>query len=177
MKKKNQISLLASFWFVLIISVFWFLYIDTPESVMYARTGFLRWLPFILVFLVLPILLFKFINTVWENNSGWSIFVAAISVLAVGPTFGILSGEKQEKELRQNGEKVKGVVVNKWWAEKKGNDEWLFVCEYFVDGKAYQTFSIPDKDNKFRLGDSLEIIYSKSNPNNAVVAALSELGN
>ncbi len=164
----------SALWLCCIVLVIWFLYIDTPDSVLYAKEGFLRWLPFILVFLVLPYLLLKFINSVWPNNSGWGIVIAAASVLIVGPAFGIISGEQQQKELKKNGSLTKGLVVEKWKSTGKGNKEWLIVCKYNANGKAYTTFSIPDKENRFKLGDTVTVLYSYINPTNSAVVELSD---
>ncbi|WP_205504609.1 DUF3592 domain-containing protein [Rufibacter psychrotolerans] len=165
----------SSLWFCCIVLVLWFLYIDTPDSVLFAKEGFQRWLPFILVFLGLPYLLLKFVNSVWSNNSGWGIGVAAASVLIVGPTFGIVAGKQQQKELEKNGALTKGLVVEKWKSTSKGNKEWLIICKYYANGRAYTTFSIPDKENRFKLGDTVTVLYSPNNPNNSEVAELSDI--
>ena len=161
-------------WFLCIAIVLWFLYIGMPESVVYAKKGFLRWLPFILIFFALPYLLLKFINSVWINNSGWSVGIAAVSVLIVGPTLGIVGGKQKHRELKEKGVLTKGVVIEKWKSTGKGNKDWLIVCKFNVQDKTYTTFSIPDKENIFRLGDTLQILYSPTNPNNSEVVELSE---
>jgi len=165
---------LTLLWLFLIIAVLWFLYIDTPNSVLYAKSGFLRWLPFALIFAVLPYLLLKFINAVWKHNSGWSIVIAIGSVFVVGPTFGIVSERKQHAELRKNGVLTKGIVIEKFETFGKGYNGWNVVCKYDANGKAFTTFTIPDRENAFDLGDTLNVVYSSLNPENAEVLELSD---
>ncbi|SFG75535.1 DUF3592 domain-containing protein [Pontibacter chinhatensis] len=164
-------KLLKYLWLLCILSILWFLYIDTPDSVLYAKTGVLRWLPFVIIFLVLPYCVVKFIRSVWLNSSVWPLGIASATALVVGPTFGIVSEWQKLEDLSLHGATTQGIVIEKW-KTGKGKKEWLFVSKYTVDGKPYTTFSIPDKENRFRLGDTLQIRYSTKNPDNSEIVEL-----
>jgi len=75
------------------------------------------------------------------------------------------------EDLSLHGATTQGIVIEKW-KTGKGKKEWLFVSKYTVDGKPYTTFSIPDKENRFRLGDTLQIRYSTKNPDNSEIVEL-----
>ena len=62
-----------------------------------------------------------------------------------------------------------GVVYRKW---ETSRHELLLRCYYSVNGKHYTTFSETDKKNLYKRGDTLHVLYSVNDPENAVVVEL-----
>ena len=62
-------------------------------------------------------------------------------------------------------------MYRKW---ETGKHELLLRCYYSVNGKHYTTFSETDKNNLYKRGDTLHILYSENDPENAVIVELQD---
>ena len=147
---------------VLLLSIVLFLFVFLPDSVLYAKTGHLKWLPVILLFGGIPILLFIIIK---PYNKTVAYIIAFGSVLITGPAFGIQIGKWTYKALEKDGVTVQGKISKKSYEDQEnGKGEWWVKAKFKVDGIEYETVSIPDEDNLFKVNEPVEIIYSKRNP-------------
>jgi hypothetical protein len=100
--------------------------------------------------------------------------ICALSVLIIGPSFGFYLEYQDERQFQQNGETVNGIVYRKWYTSGK-NKEWLLRCNYVVDGVTYSTFSETDKRNRFKIGDTLTVIYIPNFPQKCKIKELEAL--
>ena len=67
----------------------------------------------------------------------------ALSVLIIGPLFGIYSGYKTDRNLKIYGVETEGIVYRKWHVLK--SNDWLLRCNFKAQGKIYSTFSETDR--------------------------------
>ena len=154
-------------YFIIIVGLILFLFLGLPDEVLYAKSGLLRWLPFILIFFVLPYLIFKLLRII-TNDSHWIASLAIGSVIILGPTFGFWTGLLSERDLEKYGKNTKCIVSEKW----KSKHKWLFKCKFKVDEIVFETFSFTDYENKYQIGDTLTIRYSSKTPNNNEIVEL-----
>lgn len=90
---------------------------------------------------------------------------AFLSVLIVGPTFGLFQDYREKKELDKYGVWTKSVVINRKHSVTKGSSwHWLLKCKYEVNGKNYETLYHDDFNNFYAIGDTIKIIYSSQFP-------------
>lgn len=149
-----------------------FIFFGLPDKVLYdKRQNILTWLPFILIFLCQPFLLYM-ICRMLNIQHKISIVVAALSILIFGPLFGIYQKRQQKKELTQHGNQTIGIVYKKWKAYSRHSSELLLRCHFIVNGKEYSTFSVNDDENIYKVGDTLHILYSERNPENCIIVEL-----
>ena len=97
--------------------------------------------------------------------------MVALSVLVLGPTFGIYLGKTEKSALINHGIETKGIVYKKWYNYGK-NGGWLLRCNFNVDAKTYSTFSETDRHNKYKIGDTLTILYNENFPQQCVIKDL-----
>jgi hypothetical protein len=159
------------FYAILLIGVLGFLFLGMPNSILYAHEGFLRWPPFILIFLVIPVLLFRVIlqfASIFGSKLYLILAIPIASVLVLGPSYGVYTGYLSHKDLLENGIKTKGIIIEKFrQLSRRGiQNDWLIKCEFKVDSLKFSTFSEHDKYNMYKPGDTITIIYSKKNPQN-----------
>lgn len=181
-KMKNQISHITEFYkeepkhlapiVVLIITIL-ILFFGLPNEILYAKNGILKWLPFIIIFGFIPWLISKTLNP-HKIRKDYMRGIYCAAILILGPSFGIWSGVQSKNDLELNGELTKGVIYEKWFSNKKSEDEWLLKCYFQYEGKKYSTFSQEDVYNQFQLGDSLEIKFSKNFPDNNRIIGLNK---
>src|SRR5882724_11031417 len=152
--------------FVLYIGLLGFIFLGLPDSVIYAQENFiLEWLPGLLI-IAQAFLLYKIVAA-FTVNTKLRIGVAAISIVIVGPAFGIYLGKKQDDDLSKTGVTTQGIVYRKWETFRfQQHDEWLIRCYFIANGKRYSTFSEEDKNNVYKVGDTLKIFYLPSFPGN-----------
>lgn len=154
---------------ILYIGLLLLIFFGLPDKVLYSQEV-TSWTPFILIFFVQTFLLYQLLKS-FNLAPNYRVGVSALSVLIIGPSFGLYLGNKEEKEFRENGETVKGIVYRKWYKTGK-NSEWLLRCQYVVDGVTYSTFSKTDKNNKYRGGDTLTVIYIDNFPQKSKIKEL-----
>ena len=151
----------------------------TLDTVVYSQEGFLKWFPYLIIFIAQPIVLFLVLRQVSFNNSKSQPRLLirgaiAISVLIISMTYIYYLQTKQENDLLLYGQTTKGIVYKKWYDTYKDKSKWLLRCKYVIDGDTLSTFSETDKDNKYKVGDTLTILYSTHNPQNCIIHELKE---
>lgn len=146
-----------------------FIFFGLPNSILYSQ-GIMGWIPFILIMFVQPFLLYKMLNSFGAPDPIEAIAIP-LSILVVGPLFGIYSNNVEEKRLRDNGAETKGIVHEKQYQSWK-NKGWFIKCNFEVDAKTYSTFNITDKHNKYQIGDTLTIRYYKKFPQQCIIKEL-----
>jgi hypothetical protein len=144
-----------------------------PDEVLYAKEGFIKWLPPLLIFFGLPFLIYKTLNA-YKLRSDISFGIAIGSILIIGPLFGIWTGNLSDKDLDKNGVLIEGIVIEKNQVRKhrSRNYEWLYRAEFKVSDEYFLTYSEEDKGNTVNEGDTVIIKYSKRNPKNNTIIRL-----
>jgi hypothetical protein len=92
--------------------------------------------------------------------------VAAVTILIVGPTFGMFQDYREKIELDKYGVWTKSVVINRKHSVQKGggSSHYVIKCRYKVNTEAYETLYHDDIDNVHPVGDTIKIIYSSQFP-------------
>ena len=149
----------------------------TSDPVVYSHEGFSKWLPYILIFVAQPLVLYLLLTQISFKNFKIqkSLIVRgiiAISVLTIIMSYLYFLQTKKENDLVLNGCKTRGIVYKKWQDNYKQDSKWLLVCNFSVDGKPFYTFSETDKENKYKVGDTLTIIYSTRFLGNCIIEEL-----
>jgi hypothetical protein len=151
------------------IGLLLFIFFGLSDKVLYSQDT-VRWAPFILILIVQPFLLYHLLKS-FRVSYKYLFAVCALSVLVIGPSFGYYLGYQESKDFQRSGQTVKGVVYKKWYTTGR-NKEWLVRCQYEVEGVSYSTFSETDKENKYRVGDSLTVIYMDNFPQKCKIQEL-----
>jgi len=152
---------------VILVGLILLIFFGLPDVILYSKSGFERWLPFIVIFFGITFLLYKTLVD-FKIRKDIVLAISIGSVLLIGPSFGLWTGNLSEKDLEKNGEIKIGRVSEKWYAKKHKSTEgeWLYKAEFNVDNKVYHTFSNVDEDNIIKVGDTIMIKYSRRNPEN-----------
>jgi hypothetical protein len=151
----------------------------TMDTVVYSQEGFLKWFPYLIIFIAQPVALYLLLSQFSFANSKIQSRLLirgtiAISVLIISLTYIYYLQTKQENDLLLYGQTTKGVVYKKWYDTYKDKSKWLLKCKYVIDGDTLSTFSETDKENKYKVGDTLTILYSTRNPTNCIIQELKE---
>jgi hypothetical protein len=150
---------------LILIGLILLIFFGLPDVVLYSKSGFERWFPFIIIFLGIPFLLYKTLAD-FKIRTDIALAISIGSVLLIGPIFGIWTETLSDKDLEKNGEIKMGIVSEKWYAKKRNSGEWLYKAGFKVDNIIYYTYSKVDEDNSVKLGDTVLIKYSRRNPEN-----------
>ena len=166
--KKERIIYISS-----IVGLILILFFGLGDDIMYAKKGIIRWIPFLIIFLLIPFMIsisLKDFNYEKIKQIGISIG----SVLIIGPLFGFWSGYLSNKQLEVNGLITFGIVSEKFKSgNRSGNPGvWLVKCDFNVQNENFKTFSKEDIDNQYEIGDTLTIKYSDRNPENNMIIEL-----
>lgn len=147
------------YWLIFLIGLIVFL-IFTPRSLMYPDLKYLSWIIFLLIFGLLPFLVSKTIGA-FLPKTPWRIIGAFLSVLLIGPSFGLYHHYKEIKELEYKGLWTKCVVIDKKYiGGSKGNKGWFIKCTYKSGDSVFETNFKKDKKNQYSIGDTIDLIYS-----------------
>jgi hypothetical protein len=153
-KKSNSLWILAT------ILLLYFIYF-IPKEIAYPEDKTWAWFGYILIFIVLPFLVNKIIKTSNKNFSSIKTKgICALSILIVGPTFAIFQDYRENYELKVNGKITECIVIDR----KPSKNDWLINCKYQVQKVEYITYFHTDEENKYRIGDTLKLIYNKEYP-------------
>jgi len=146
----------------LALVVLYIMFIDVPNALIYARSGLLRWLPFVLIFGAFPYSVFKAIGLIYPK---YSFLIAIGSLLVIGPLFGMQLTRFDEIALSRDGEVAEGIITKKW-EFKPGNrePEWLVQVSFDVNGQIYETHPQVDATNELKENQEMKVMYSKRNP-------------
>ncbi len=92
--------------------------------------------------------------------------VAAITLLIVGPTFGLFQNYREKIELGKYGVWTKSVVIDRKHNIQKGSgpEDYLIKCRYTLSGVDHETLFHNDINNSHLIGDTIMIIYSRKFP-------------
>ncbi|MEL7118181.1 MAG: hypothetical protein AAFO07_02035 [Bacteroidota bacterium] len=156
-----------------LIVVILVLFFGLPDEILYAKKGILKWIPFLMIFGLIPFLITKVLNH-HNIRIDYIILGCCAAIFILGPSFGMWLGIQSDNDLKINGNISQGVVYKKWLSNKNSKDEWLVRCHFYYEGKQYSTFSEEDTDNQFQVGDSLLIKFSKKFPDNNKIIGLNE---
>jgi len=157
-EKENKSS--TKYWLVLLMMLLIFIYF-IPKEIEYPKYNFLNWFGFVLIFMILPYFVFKVVKSINQYTSSIKTYgICALSILIVGPTHAIFGEYRQEKELKINGKVTKSVVIDR----KKSKNDWLINCKYYVNKAEFVTYYHTDEKNKYRIGDTIELVYNKEFP-------------
>ncbi|WP_291720193.1 hypothetical protein [Bernardetia sp.] len=91
---------------------------------------------------------------------GYAIFSIGISLMLPA----ILHDYREEKELSLYGKVDKCIVIARK-TEVEDKNAWLIKCSYAANGEEFVTYFHNEKNKKYKVGDTLEITYSKDFPN------------
>lgn len=153
-KKSNKL------WIVLTILLLIFIYF-IPKEIAYPKYKYLVWFVFLLIFGILPLFIYNIVKTSNQNFSSIKVKgICALSILIVGPTYGIFQNYRENEALRTNGKVTECIVFNK----KKSKNEWLLNCKYYVNNSEFITYYETDEKDKYRIGDTLKLIYNEEFP-------------
>jgi hypothetical protein len=145
------------------------IFFGLPDNILYCQS-ITKWIPFALIFLGQPFLLYKLLGSFNVSHNAKKLIIA-LSVLIIGPVFGIYLGNKEKSTLEHYGKETKGIVYKKWYALGK-NGGWLLKCNFKIGGKVYLTFSETDRHNQYKVGDTLTIIYNTNFPQQCKIKEL-----
>lgn len=167
--RKLLISLYIGLFFLLC-------FVGTTDKIVYSR-GSLAYIPFIIIVFAQPVVLyllllqFSFnVRDVHPKLIMRGITAASIAIFLLSYLF--FQQFRKENDLALHGQTTKGIVYKKWYDDDKKNPKWLLRCNYIVDGTSFSTFSETDKENKYRIGDTLTVIYSTRYPQNSIIYEL-----
>ncbi len=168
-EKTNKYRKGSLLYALILIGIVAFLFLGMPDSILYATTGFLKWLPFVLIFIVIPVLLFRTLlgfTSIFGSKIWLILAIPLASILILGPSFGIYTDHYKNTDLLENGTKTKGIIAKKWYSIAKSYKGYYIQCEFKVDSLKFLTFSKKDENNIYKIGDTMTILYSKKNPQN-----------
>ena len=153
-KKKNIL------WIITTILLLFFIYF-MPKEIGYPKYKFMVWFVFILIFGALPYVVYNVIKTSNQNFSSIKVKgICALSILIVGPTQAIFQNYRENEALRINGKITECIVVDR----KKSKNDWLINCKYYINSSEFITFYHTDEKDKYRIGDTLKLIYNDEFP-------------
>ena len=143
------------------------------DTILYGKEGFITWIPYILIFFVIPFLIYKSIDS-YKVRKDISLGIAIGSVLIIGPLFGIWTEHLSDKDLSENGIITKGIVIEKTKVRKHKsyNYKWIYRAEFKVSDQDYITFTKDDERNIVNEGDTVIVKYSKRNPENNTIIVI-----
>ena len=150
---------------VLYITLIILLFFGLPNTILFAKSGILKYIPFLLIFIPFPFLLYYILKQFkFKNKKCLNIAIGSIFVL--GPTFGIWTDLKIKHELNSNGKITTGIIYKKWHVKnyRDFDGEWLYQVRFKVKNKYYLTYSEVDKLNTLTKGDLIKVKYSLINP-------------
>src|ERR1700733_8557706 len=97
---------------------------------MYPNYSLIGWISLILIFFILPILVFSTLIS-FTKQIKLSTGIAAASILIVGPTFGLFQEYREKVELDKYGVWTKSVVIDRKHSVQKGGSwHWVIKCRY-----------------------------------------------
>lgn len=143
---------------ILLIYILFLLYSGNMDFWIYDKV--LIWIPFLIILIIIPLILF-FSLAVWinsENKKNYLFIFSALSVIIHGPFFGFWIGEHEIEIYRKYGVKTTAVVTQSFYS--KGERMYY---EFKAKDMTYESFNVTNK-GKHIIGDSIEIIYNKNNP-------------
>ena len=135
----------------------------TPKEVFYSGEGIVRWIIYAGIFILLPYLLFKSLeSTSFSQKTRKGI--AYLSVFLAIP-FGLWLNNQSEKELKENGKTTYGIIDKAWLVVRRSRtDVWSIKAKYIVGNKTFHTSTKENPEKTLFVGDTIRINYSKKTP-------------
>lgn len=140
------------------------LFLGLGEQILYAKSGIARIVPFILIFGGIPFSIYKTLLLLLDNKRASKF--AALSILILGPGFGLWSKFLSENDFKNYGKVTYGIVTEREWTRVNNRGRWTITAEFKYNSKKFRTFSKDDNENRFRLKDKIQIRFSTRNPEN-----------
>jgi hypothetical protein len=165
--KKPQPFLFKNFkWFTLALAILCLVFIYfMPRGIIYSDYFIIRFTPFIMIFFILSILVFATL-ILFTRQYKLSIGVTAVTILIVGPTFGLYQNYNEKVELQRYGVWTKSVIIDRKHNTQKGSrpQDYLIKCRYTLNGVEHVTMYHNDITNMHNVGDTVRLIYSSKFP-------------
>ncbi|MCZ4410000.1 hypothetical protein O3Q51_14355 [Cryomorphaceae bacterium 1068] len=132
------------------------------EDILYAQYGIKRWIPIILIFILVPFFAIMLAISI-KNNQRVKNGLLILAVI-MGPIFGLWHRQLSTQKWSEEGQLTKGIVSERWLGGRRGG-KWNIKCEFKVKNTRFTTFGKWDREDLYRVGDTLTIQYAESNPN------------
>lgn len=162
-EKKVNTYLAAVGYASLALVILFIVFIHIPDAILYARSGVMKWVPFVLIFLAFPYSLNKTFQLFIPK---YSFLISVGSLFIFGPLFGVQLTSLDQLALERDGLVTSGKISKKWEFKPTNRDpEILVIASFEVGGQGYETNAIKDEKNELRELQQIEIIYSQTNPN------------
>lgn len=161
-----KLLIINLFYLALVLIAYQFI----PETAQYHKDGITILIPLGLAVILFPIVLALLIKLTGQLK----IKAAAIFffLMITGLSGYIIADYVRlyqiEKEFKQSAVKTYGIVTDKWhFHSTKGYSGWQLKCVFksLQTGKPFETFTQNDREDKYRIGDTLKVIYLERNPN------------
>jgi hypothetical protein len=136
------------------------------DSVIYAKSGIERWLPYLIILGGIPFSIYLLLKQISKKKKDRNQMIAGGSILVLDPLFGLWAYHTAEKDLDKNGKQTQGKVIETFG---KGRN---VKCIFTVGGRQYETFTKTDRQHKVEAGDYTTVIYSSRNPENNKIPVL-----
>lgn len=149
---------------ILLIALMVLLFFGLGEHILYSKSGIGRIIPVVLIFGGIPFTIYKTLQFFLDKKNATKY--GALSILILGPGFGIWSKYLSENDFKKNGMITYGKVIEREWTHLNNRGRWTITAEFEYNSKRYITFSQDDNDNKFQLKDKIRIRFSTRNPEN-----------
>jgi hypothetical protein len=139
-----------------------------PDFIHYNKNVFIIMTPFVILCVIIPITI-SFVLT----KTGISKFniKGNFGALAFTGLVGYITADyndhyKIDKEFAESSIHVKGIVSNKWDSGSGRSGHGLeIICVFRAkDGKMYRSFIQERVKDKYKVGDTLNVIYLERNP-------------
>lgn len=128
-----------------------------------------RLLLLVLVFAGIPFFLYKFLQTFKLERSLLVGKIVPLSILILGPGFGLWTKYVSEQDLAENGKTIVGEVCSREWSSRRPRG-WLLRAEFEYNHHKYITFASVEETGHYRIGDPILIRFSVRNPENNELA-------
>lgn len=135
------------------------------DRILYGKSTTQMLIPAVLIFFGIPFSLYQFLRTFAITRSVLLTTVVPLSILVLGPGFGLWANYVSENDLEEYGEWTSGTVIRKEWSSQRPRG-WLITGEFAFRNKKYQTFSRLEDGKIYRIGDPVQVHFSTRNPEN-----------
>lgn len=145
---------------ILAIYMYYLLYSGAIDALTYDKVGV--WGVALIILLGIPCALYLTIR-LWlkfDSRRLLALVFASLSILINGPFYAHWLGRHESEVYRNSGQQTKAIVTKSFFDYKQGNRMYY---EFIVDGIHYESFNVVN-DNGHVVGDTIEIIYNKTNP-------------
>jgi hypothetical protein len=149
---------------ILLLVLIVYLFFGLGEQILYAKSGTARIVPFILIFGGIPFCIYKILNFLIDKKKASNF--TALSILILGPGFGLWSKFLSENDFKDFGKVTYGKVIEREWTSMNNRGRWTITAEFEYNSKKFTTFSKDDNENRFQLNDKIRIRFSTRNPEN-----------